>query len=44
MFPKTPGGELAGGGLLALWIVLITGGNCWLLLSLQERQEQPYGF
>ena len=37
MFPKTPGGELAGGGLLALWIVLITGGNCWLLLFLAGK-------
>ena len=37
MFPKTPGGELAGGGLLALWIVLITGGSCWLLLFLAGK-------
>jgi adenosylcobinamide-phosphate synthase len=37
MFPKTPGGELAGGGLLALWIVFITGGSCWLLLFLAGK-------
>ena len=36
-FPRTPEGELAGGGFLALWVAGITGIVCWLILFLAGK-------
>lgn len=37
IFPKTPGGELAAGGVLVAVVLLCSGGIPWLLLHLAER-------
>ncbi len=36
-FPKTAGGELAGGGVLVLWILFAAGGCPWLFLHLAGK-------
>ena len=36
-FPKTAGGELAGGGVLVLWILFAAGGCSWLFLHLAGK-------
>lgn len=42
--PRTPEGELAGGGFLALWVAGITGIACWLILFLAGKAGKTAWF